>query len=213
MKLLTAPAPPANTTRKEAIKDLFYQAGLFTVPQLLKPELCAQLQAEICQPLSHWDLVISNDNHTKVEQIPHRTNEVQISSQSWKTITEHLIGLKPQLEQHFQTELSEMETPHLLRYYQGDFFSWYIDTSDRNSATKERKVLILVYLNGQEEESSSDGFIGGELEILIPQEEYKTHCLQLSPKTGLSIAFDSRIPHQIHSIVGDTRYVIATFWK
>ena len=199
---------------KNQIRDWFYQVGLFTVPQFFKPEFCARLRAEVRQSLSQLAQI---GDLPRVDRTVRRTDEVQISPQSWETIEDHLIGLKPQLEQYFKTNLSEMERPNVLRYYQDDFFSWHTDGGDDNPATKDRKVTTLMYLNGPDEESGSDSFIGGELEIythdLIPQEEYRTHCLQLSPKTGLLVAFGSQIRHQVQPVMRGTRYVISTFWR
>ena len=217
MKLSPAPAPQANTTGEETIRNWFYQAGVFTVPQFFKPEFCSQLRVEVRQSLSQLAQVIGNDNQPRLERNVRSTHEVQISPQSGKIIEDYLIGLKPQLEQYFKTDLSEMERPNVLRYYQGDFFGWHTDGSDDEPTTKDRKVTTLMYLNGSDKESGSDSFIGGELELythdLIPQEEYRTHCLQLSPKTGLLVAFGSRIRHQVQPVVRGMRYVISTFWR
>ncbi len=66
MNFLT-PAPQADVTGEEVMRDWFYQIGLFTVPQFLKPEFCAQLRAEVRQYLS------------QLAQVG-RTDEVQVSS-------------------------------------------------------------------------------------------------------------------------------------
>ena len=103
-----------------------------------------------------------------------------------------------------------------MRDHQGDFFSWHTDRANHHSITKERKITSIIYLNESNKgsESESDGFIGGELEIyihdLIPQEKYREYCLQLSPKTGLLIAFNSQIHHQVQPIVRGKRYVKAS---
>lgn len=197
--------------------DSLYQANLFTIPQFLKPKFCIQLQAEVSQYPSQRAQVIGKDNQPRVNQTVRRTDKVQVSPHSWKTIKNHLIGLKPQLEQYFKTDLSEMEEPRALRYYQGDFFSWHADRNDNYPIVKDRKVTTIIYLNGSNEESELDSFIGGELEIyvhdLIPQEEYRKYCLQLSPKTGLLVALNSRIHHQVQPIVRGVRYVISTHWR
>ena len=54
-----------------------------------------------------------------------RADEVQISQQSWEIIEEHLVGLKSQLEQCFKTDLSEMESPSVVHYYQADSLGWH----------------------------------------------------------------------------------------
>ncbi len=206
MNFLT-PAPQTDVTGEEVMRDWFYQIGLFTVPQFLKPEFCAQLRAEVRQSLS------------KLAQVG-RTDEVQVRPlrlQSWETIEDSLLGLKPELEQYFKIDLSELERPNVLRYFSGECFRWHIDASDHYPAVKDRKVSTLVYLNGSDDESGSERFTGGELEIythdLSPQEDYRTHCLQLAPKTGLLVAFDSRIRHQVQPVVTGTRYVISNFWR
>ncbi len=66
MNFLT-PAPQTDVTGEEVMRDWFYQIGLFTVPQFLKPEFCAQLRAEVRQYLS------------QLAQVG-RTDEVQVSS-------------------------------------------------------------------------------------------------------------------------------------
>ena len=214
MNSITAPAPQVDATEEEAMRDLFYQAGLFTIPKFFKPEFCAQLRAEACQFFPQLtQQVIVSDGQSKLDQTIHLTDEVQINPQSWETSIEHLNGLKPQLEQYFQTELSKMEAPKLLRYDRGQFISWHTDTRDDVPVTKRLKIRTLLYLNGQDSESGSESFIGGELEFLIPQEEYKNHCLQISPQTGLLIAFDSLTPHQVQPIAKGTRYVIVAGWR
>ena len=202
---------------KSHMRDWLARVGLFTVPHFFKPEFCAQLRTEVRQFPSQLPLVGDLRELPRVEQTVRRTDEIQISPQSWETIEEHLLGLKPQLEAYFQTKLSERERSNVLRYYQGNFFSWHADGGHDDPATKDRKVTTLMYLNGPDEESGSDSFSGGELEIytydLIPQEEYRTHCLKLSPQTGLLVAFGSQIRHQVQPVVKGTRYVISTFWR
>ena len=206
-----------NRQRNSWRLNSLYQTNLFTISQFLNSEFCTQLQAEIHQSPFQPARVIGRNNQPGVDRTIRKTDEVQISLHYRKTIKDYLVKLKPQLEQHFKTSLSEIQGPRILRYHQGDFFHWHTDTSNHRSTTKDRKVTSLVYLNESNEESESDGFVGGELEIyihdLIPQEEYREYCLQLSAKTGQLIAFNSQIHHQVQPIVRGERYVIVAHWK
>ena len=214
MNSITASKPQEHLRKQEEIKDFFYQAGLFTIPQFFNSELCRRLRDEACQSLSSLtQQVISRDEQPEVNSTIDRIDEKQISPDLWETFLKHLATVKSQLELYFQTELSEMKTPNFGRFNQGHFLNWHVDVVDKIPATKDFKITILVYLNGQDEKSNSEGFLGGELEILVPQEEYKNHCLQISPQTGLLVAFDSHTPHQVQPIVKGSRYVIATCWK
>ncbi len=125
MILLPAIAPQVSETSETAIKNGVYPASLFTAPQFFKPEFCAQVRMEVRQFLSQSAQVLGNDNHTGLEPTVCRADEVQISQQSWEIIEEHLVGLKSQLEQCFKTDLSEMESPSVVHYYQADSLGWH----------------------------------------------------------------------------------------
>ena len=210
MTLLSASTLQAKVTQETLVRDLFSQANLLTITQFFKPEFCAQVRTEIRQSL--LELVNRREDKLIVDVTRYVIDKAQISQQLYETIQEHLYNLKPQLEQHFQTELSEMTIPNFIRYDQGHFIGWHVDTNDDIPGRKNPKVTTLVYLNGQDEESGSDSFIGGELEVLLPQEEDKAYCLQILPETGLLVAFGSRTPHNVQPIVKGSRYVTGAIW-
>ena len=210
MTLLSASISHAKVTEETLVRDLFSQVNLLTITQFFTSKFCAQLRNEIRQSLS--ELKNHGEDKQIVDMTRYKIDKTQISQQFYETIQEHFKNLKPQLEQHFQTELSYMTTPFLLGYEQGHFIGWHSDTSNDVPERKKSKVTTLVYLNGQDEKSGSDSFIGGELELLLPQEEDKAYCLQIFPETGLLVAFDSRIAHQVQPVVKGSRYVTGAKW-
>ncbi|MEO1347952.1 MAG: 2OG-Fe(II) oxygenase [Cyanobacteria bacterium J06635_15] len=168
------------------------------------------------QSLSQLAMVRVKGAQPSVDKTVRKTDEVKISLQSWATLEHYLIELKSQIEQCFKIDLVGIDKPEILSYHEGHFFDWHTDGSDDDPMTRNRKVTTVVYLNGADEASGTDHYIGGELEIyahdLIPKEEYKARSLKLSPETGLLVSFGSRVLHRVQPILKGTRYVIVAHW-
>jgi len=147
-----------------------------------------------------------------------RTTQVSISQTADRRLRLYLGELQPWLERRFRLALHGFESPQYLLYRPGDFFTRHIDSakqSTRSTSALERKVSVVVYLNGYASNTAEEGFKGGSL-TLFPEATAEgapiSNGARLDPVPGLLVAFRSYILHEVSPVTFGERFTIVSWF-
>jgi predicted 2-oxoglutarate/Fe(II)-dependent dioxygenase YbiX len=147
-----------------------------------------------------------------------RTTQVSISQTADRRLRHYLGVLQPWLERRFRLALRGFEAPQYLFYRPGDFFTRHIDSAKRSTKSPgplDRKVSIVIYLNGHANNTAKEGFRGGSL-TLFPEATGEgapiSDGTRLDPVPGLLVAFRSYILHEVSSVTFGERFTIVSWF-
>ena|SRR2546425_482922 len=193
--------------------EFFTRFGLFVRKNFLEQELCtrccreineaAQAKATIAVP-NATDIIDENIRKVKRAAVPATTVSL---------VKARLLALIPTLERHFNVTLTGCERPNFLTYQEGDFYQVHIDSDDEHPDLKERKVSVVIYLNGQTQQPADDTYCGGSLTFygLIDDPRWLAYGFPLNSEPGLLIAFRSETMHQVLPVTYGKRYSIVSW--
>src|SRR5262249_61569652 len=142
--------------------DFFCKFGLFAVEGFFDRDLCSQLRAEMRAGISSVALV-GTGREFVVDRQFRSVNQVQVNDVSTALVRTRLIGVKPDLERHFDVTLTDCQGPQFLHYVTGDFYQCHRDRrSDQNASamSKSRLISAVIFLNGTSTEPR-EGMSGG----------------------------------------------------
>lgn len=126
-----------------------------------------------------------------------------------------LRGLIPELQQFFQVQLADCESPQFLIYSPGSFFKAHSDGGKKghNHFAQLRRISIVVFLNSESEEPAEETFGGGRLTFHgLLKGPYWEHCaFPLTAQTGLLVAFPSEIVHEVTPVTHGCRFSLVTW--
>jgi len=131
--------------------------------------------------------------------------------------TERLLALKPRLETHFGVPLRRCQPPQFLRYGPGDHYRAHRDNSDDPTASpisRERRVSVVIFLNGESAEPQEDRYGGGALTFygLLEDPRARSIGLPLVGEPGLLIAFPSNLAHGVTPVVHGERFTVVSWF-
>lgn len=131
-------------------------------------------------------------------------------------------AIKPQLEAKFQVKLVDCQGPNLLFYREGGF---YLPHKDRDfgegyqDANKRRQVSTIIFVNGEQPNGESDNtdiesYQGGALMLygLLKDEKVNKLGLSLNGRSGLLVAFDSGLTHEVKPVTAGERLTIVNWF-
>jgi SM-20-related protein len=131
-------------------------------------------------------------------------------------VSEALRELTPSLEEHFRVELSGFESPVFLRYGAGAFYRPHKDGHPgAPSCTQDRRVSVVIFLNGQSEKPSPDTFGGGALTFygIMEGPQWQKCAFALDPEPGLLIAFRSELLHEVRPVTFGHRFSVVSWYR
>lgn len=200
--------------------DFFARLGLFIIKDFLDAESCQRLCLE-ARSATHTRALTrryGGTDVTIVDESFRRAKSVKVSKQTRRLIKEHLLGVKPVLERHFNVELVDCQNPDFLVYKEGDFFRHHQDANYNHPGCpeefKERQVSVVIFLNSQAEALKAGTYVGGSLTFygLIDDPAWKEYGFPLVGEAGLLIAFRPDLYHQVSTITRGERYTIVTWF-
>ena len=109
-------------------------------------------------------------------------------------------------------DLDWFESVQIARYKKNQHYSWHTDGAgdhfgaypDGNSKGKVRKISLVACL--------SNGYVGGDLELALQEQEKENEILYPEIKVGDVIVFPSYVFHRSTSISKGTKYSAAMWW-
>jgi predicted 2-oxoglutarate/Fe(II)-dependent dioxygenase YbiX len=193
--------------------DFFCKLGLFAIEGFFDRDLCSQLCADVRAGIPSIGLVGS----AKVDRQIRRVNHVKVNDVSTALVRTRLIDVKPDLERHFDTVLTDCQGPQFLHYVTGDFYQYHRDRrSDQNvsATTKHRRISAVIFLNGTSAEPRDSMYGGGALTFydLLDDPVGRSLGFPLEANEGLLIAFRADVPHSVATVTHGDRYTIASWF-
>jgi SM-20-related protein len=195
--------------------DYFAQLGLFVLKDFFDTESCAKLRSEM-RSAAGFKATVYHEGSSQVCEQFRKTMRVEVSDTTVRSIHERLTSLVPALRKHFGTALYDCEKPQFLLYKEKDYFRPHQDLSPRANAPeylKNRKVSLVIFLNGQARRPAADCYGGGALTFykLLEKPTWETCRSRLDSESGLLIAFPSDIFHEVTPVTHGERYTIVSW--
>src|SRR5262249_44185295 len=136
--------------------DFFCKFGLFAIEGFFDRDLCRQL----CADVRAGTASIGRIGSGKADRQIRRVNHVEVNNVSTALVRTRMIDVKPDLERHFDTVLTDFQGPRFLHYGTGDFYQYHRDAG--SSATSEsRRISAVIFLNGTSAKPPDRMYRGG----------------------------------------------------
>jgi predicted 2-oxoglutarate/Fe(II)-dependent dioxygenase YbiX len=140
------------------------------------------------------------------------TLDVLVPQTTITAIQNKLFKLLPELNLHFQAQATQIHLLQFLRYLVGDYFlphqDWY---ENMGTSVSPRLISFVLFLNQTASQNTSEcGYTGGELVFYNRHRGLgQTIGLPLQAKTGLLIAFQPKIVHEVRKVQTGERFTVA----
>ena len=195
----------------------FASLGLFVVKDFFDAELCARIRSELRVATGSPGRIYKRGT-VLIDEKKRSTKRMEVDAPTTSCVEERLRGLKPALESHFHLVLTGCETPRFLVYREGDFFRQHLDHGpepDDPQYLQDRRVSVVVFLNGQAEAPRPDSYCGGSLKLygLIDDPPWKACGFPLIGEQGLLVGFRSDVLHEVETITHGERYTIVSWFS
>jgi SM-20-related protein len=195
--------------------DFFSRLGLFVVRDFLDAETCSRLRAEAGAAKKVPGAVGGEGSEYRVDHESRKTGIATVPDEAEGVVAERLSPLIPEIARHFSIEVEGRQSLQFLVYGEGDFFEPHRDRNDSKDAaafSKTRQVTIVIYLNGESDQSSGS-YAGGALTFygLLDGGRGQEVGLPLVAEPGLLVAFNSNLTHAVTPITAGERYTIVTW--
>lgn len=195
--------------------EFFTRFGLFVCKNFLEQELCTQCCREINEA-SQKQATIAGPNATDViDENIRKVKSADVPATTVSLVEARLLALIPTIEQHFSVTLTGCQPLDFLTYQEGDFYQLHVDNGDdAHSDYRERKVSVVIFLNGQAQQPADDTYCGGSLTFygLIDDPRWLTYGFPITSDPGLLIAFRSKTLHQVLPVTHGKRYSIVSWF-
>ncbi|HSE33962.1 MAG TPA: 2OG-Fe(II) oxygenase [Pyrinomonadaceae bacterium] len=145
-----------------------------------------------------------------------KASRLTVSQQTIDSVNQQLLDYKPTIEQHFQVSLRDCEEPQFLRYSVGDFFVAHQDGNTgmiRLASDAERRISIVIFLNGQSDQPSPGTYSGGSLRFSDYRQRPPDREFSMPVESGLLVAFRSELTHEVTPITRGERYSIVSWYR
>lgn len=199
--------------------DMLARLGLFVVRGFFDAETTASLLAEARSASRRPATVgVTGGSAYVVDETVRRTKWAEVSAEASSLVEGRLLGLKPDLERHFGSSLVDCQVPQFLVYRPGDFFQVHRDSRrdpDAAERSRERKVAVVAFLNGESDEPREDTYGGGSLTFygLIGDARTDKLGLPLIGEPGLLIGFRPDVLHEVTAVTHGERYTIVSWFR
>jgi len=196
---------------------LFRNLGLFVRDNFFSPSLCSELLSKMRFAESERALVVQPEGQGEIlDEDIRKVLTVKMDPSMMKMVWDAIWELKPTLEDHFHVHLRASETPAFLRYGSGAFYRPHKDGhSDSPPSTKDRRVSVVIFLNGRSEEPSASTYTGGDLTFygLLDGPKWEKCPLALNADAGLLVAFRSEMLHEVRPVISGQRFTIVSWFQ
>jgi len=194
--------------------EFFTRLGLFVCKNFLEQELCTRCCREIDEAAQTKATIVRTNETEVLDETFRKVKWADVPATTVSLVEARLLALMPTLERHFNVTLTGYEPLDFLTYQEGDFFQVHIDGGDdAHHNHRERKVSVVIFLNGQAQQPAHDTYCGGSLTFygLIDDPRWLTYGFPLNSEPGLLIAFRSDVLHQVLPVTYGKRYSIVSW--
>ncbi len=194
--------------------EFFTRLGLFVRKNFLEQELCTRCCREIDEAAQNKATIVRTNETEVLDETFRKVKWADVPATTVSLVEARLLALMPTLEQHFNVTLTGCEPLDFLTYQEGDFFQVHIDGGDdAHHNHRDRKVSVVIFLNGQAQQPADHTYCGGSLTFygLIDDPRWLTYGFPLNCEPGLLIAFRSDVLHQVLPVTYGKRYSIVSW--
>jgi len=194
--------------------DFFERFGFFTESGLLDPEEAASLREEMAGAAARVSTVAEGETADEVDEGQRSSKWAQVSDQTRTRLQERLLTLKPALAAHFGQEFADCQPAQFLVYRKGDFFGAHHDTSEDEEAAdfvRERRISVILFVNGVSEEPAPDSFGGGALTFYGLMDDARVG-LPVDAEPGLAVGFPAETLHGVTPVLHGERFTVVTWF-
>jgi SM-20-related protein len=196
--------------------DFFERFGFFTEPGLLDPVEAASLREEMASAAAKISTVAEGETADEVDEGQRSSKWAQVSDETRARLQERLLTLKPALTEHFGHEFADCQPAQFLVYREGDFFGAHHDTSEDEDAAdfvRERRISVILFVNGASDEPAPDSFGGGALTFYgLMGDGGQSVGLPVDAEPGLAVAFPSETLHGVSPVTHGQRFTVVTWF-
>lgn len=185
----------------------FSHLGLFARRNFFDAGYCAELIAQMRSSPQRLGGTYNGTSYIRDRKI-RNVEESYLPDSLDAEIKRQVLGLKPQLEDHFGVELMGITALQCNIYKEGGFIKPHQDVCPADLTAPEyvcnRKVAFVIFLN------SAESYGGGLLTFyeLLDAPQLKKCGLPLPADTGMLIAFRPQIIHGVTAVTHGERYTI-----
>jgi SM-20-related protein len=196
---------------------IFARLGLFVVREFLDAETCVRLRSEARSAPSTLATVQEQGARYSVDESVRSTRRAEVSASSTASVEARLLALQPKLESHFGLPLGGRQPVQFLVYKVGDFYRPHRDNNreaDAAEFARQRRISVVVFLNGQAEAPAPGCYGGGALRFygLMRDGRGKTLGFPLTGEPGLLVAFPSEQVHEVAPVTWGERFTVVTWY-
>jgi len=196
--------------------DFFRKFELFVVERFFDSDLCNQLRADMGAGVPSAGRVGSDGVEFVVDREIRRVTQSKVNDTSTALVKARLIGVKPDLERHFNLALADCQNPQFLHYITGDFYLRHRDGGVRagSLSSKSRRISAVIFLNDTSVEPRDGMYGGGALTFyeLFDGPVGPSLGFPLEADEGLLIAFRADVLHSVAPVTHGDRYTIASWY-
>ena len=199
---------PANEDNSSTVMsnwpNLFISSGFF------EPHVCEAMVAEMKAAAGSAATVYGSTVSGTINESVRRTFRVKPSNETVAVVTQKLLGLKDEIEKHFEVVLKECEDPQFLRYREGDFFVAHQDgnTGLLRLDTEQRLISTVIFLSREAELPEAGAYSGGSLVFSNLRERFR-----VASEPGMLVAFRSETTHEVTPVTHGERFSIASWYR
>jgi SM-20-related protein len=194
--------------------DFFQRFGFFAQEGLLDPDESVRLREEMADAVAKAATVAEGQTADELDERQRSSKWAQVSDETRARLQERLLSLKPRLEEHFGQRLSGCQKAQFLVYREGDFFGAHHDTSTDEDAAdfvRERRISVVLFVNGMSEEPAPGSFGGGALTFYGLMEDGRVG-LPVDAEPGLVVAFPAEKVHGVTPVLRGERFTVVTWF-
>lgn len=194
--------------------DFFAKLGVYVAKNFFDTASCARYRTEARAATGEKATIGGDPGGLEVDETVRRATAVTVGTSTLASVEARLQALKPLLETHFKVSLAGCEEPQFLTYKPGDFYIPHTDKSGPSTTFAQRKVTVVIFLNGEADTPGRNSYGGGSLTLygLIDKPRWKKYGFPLVGKTGLLIAFRADVLHEVLPVTHGNRQTIVTWF-
>jgi len=208
--------------------EFFNTFGFYSVRNFLDRDFCRSIREEISISKTALGGILpyGSDEYVFDETFKSRM-ESEVSEQTIEKISRKLLEKAPEIENHYQVEITKVQRIRFVTYRTGDFYKAHVDYfTPENTPEKykdipvstrvtKRKTAAIVFLNDESAEPSEDTYGGGNLTFhgLMQNPLFGNFGLPVIGECGLLITFPPSVLHEVTPVTHGKRYSLATWYS
>jgi predicted 2-oxoglutarate/Fe(II)-dependent dioxygenase YbiX len=190
-------------------------------PSFLTAAECGALRAEMDQAptLDGGVREAEQPDADTVDRGGRNAIECLVSAETTRGVADRILGLVPQLAEHFHQELGQYEAPHFVAYEPGGFYRPHRDRYpdvELPDPLVRRRLSLVVFLNepgdptAPERPADAPGYRGGTLRLSSPEADDfdDPRAWDVPAAQGLLVAFRADAWHEVTTVTAGRRYTI-----